>query len=489
MKELEESIASFLDTIGGIIWGPFVLIPLLAITGLLLTVRLRGIQFTKLGPALRLGLKDRKDADADDGDVSQFQALTTALAATVGTGNIVGVATAIALGGPGAVFWMWVTGILGMASKYSEAFLAVRYRTKDDAGEVSGGPQYYLERGITIKVGGISIGKVLAISFAVFAVIASFGIGNMTQANAIARNVGSSWGIDTWIIGLVLMLGAFAVLIGGIKSIGKVTSALVPIMILLYVVASIWILIVNIGNLPSAFGLIFTDAFTGTAATGGFIGATIAQAIRFGMARGIFSNESGMGSAAIAAAAAKTTHPVRQGLVSMTQTFIDTIIVVTCTALVLITTGAWAVSEDDAAYATGEGFSTGLPGEWGHWIVTIALALFAFSTLLGWCYYGERCVERLVGRRGVMPYRVIFCLIVYVGATTSLSLVWSFADVMNGLMALPNLIGLIVMSGLIARETRHYLKNDPNLRATKAEVDAFMEGHDGGIDTYEKTGR
>ncbi|WP_211331386.1 alanine/glycine:cation symporter family protein [Flaviflexus salsibiostraticola] len=489
MEQLEESISLVLDTLGGIIWGPFVLIPLLAITGFVLTVRLRGIQFTKLGPALRLGLKDRRDEGADDGDVSQFQALTTALAATVGTGNIVGVATAIALGGPGAVFWMWVTGILGMASKYSEAFLAVRYRTKDDAGEVSGGPQYYLERGITKKVGGVSIGKVLAISFAVFAVIASFGIGNMTQANAIARNVGSSWGLETWVVGIVLMIAAFAVLIGGIKSIGRVTSALVPLMILLYVVASIWILLVNVSAVPAAFGLIFTDAFTGTAATGGFIGATIAQAMRFGMARGIFSNESGMGSAAIAAAAAKTTHPVRQGLVSMTQTFIDTIIVVTCTALVLITTGAWATSEDNAAFATGEAFSSGLPGQWGHWVVTISLALFAFSTILGWCYYGERCVERLVGRGGVMPYRVIFCIVVYIGATTSLSLVWGFADVMNGLMALPNLIGLLVMSGLIARETRHYLQNDPDLRASKAQVAMFMKDRDGGIDTYELTGR
>lgn len=489
MKQLEESVESFLGTLGGIIWGPWVLIPLLAITGLLLTIRLRGIQFTKLIPALRLGIKDRKDADAEEGDVSQFQALTTALAATVGTGNIVGVATAIALGGPGAVFWMWVTGILGMASKYSEAFLAVRFRTKDDAGEASGGPQYYLERGITWKIGKVSVGKVLAIMFAVFAVIASFGIGNLTQANAIAQNVSASWNIETWIIGLVLMLGAFAVLVGGIKSIGKVTEKFVPFMILVYVLVSIWILIVNAGTIPEAFGMIFTDAFTGTAATGGFIGATIAAAIRFGMARGIFSNESGMGSAAIAAAAAKTTHPVRQGLVSMTQTFIDTMIVVTCTALVLITTGAWRTSEEDAAFATGEGFSTGLPGEWGHWVVTIALAMFAFSTLLGWCYYGERCVERLIGRKGVMPYRIIFCLVVYVGATTSLSLVWSFADVMNGLMALPNLVGLIVLSGLIARETRHYLKNDPKLTASKEEIDRFMEGHDGGIDTYEITGR
>lgn len=484
-----ENLEKTLGDISGVVWGPYILMPLLLITGLVLTIRLRGIQLMKLGSALRLGIKDRQDSDAEGGDVSQFQSLTTALSATVGTGNIVGVASALALGGPGAVFWMWITGVFGMASKYSEAFLAVRYRTKDAAGEISGGPQYYLERGITTKIAGISIGKVLALAFTVFAILASFGIGNMTQAHSIASNITNSVNVDTWIIGLVLMIGAFAVLVGGIKSIGKVTAALVPLMIVVYVGASIVILVLNITAIPEAFALIFKHAFTPISATGGFAGAVVAHAMRYGMARGMFSNESGMGSAAIAAAAAKTTHPVRQGLVSMTQTFIDTLVVVTCTALVLIITGAWQVDSDDAATATGEGFATGIAGDWGHWIVTISLALFAFSTILGWCYYGERCVERLMGRKGVMPYRIIFSLIVYVGATTEIAVVWNFSDIMNGLMALPNLIGLLVLSGLIARETKHYLAHDPKLRASKTEIDQFMSGYDGGIDTFESTGR
>lgn len=484
-----ENLEKILGDISGVVWGPYILMPLLMVTGLVLTIRLRGLQLIRLGSALRLGIKERQDEEAEGGDVSQFQSLTTALSATVGTGNIVGVASALALGGPGAVFWMWITGVLGMASKYSEAFLAVRYRTKDAAGEISGGPQYYLERGITAKVGGVSIGKVLGLSFTIFAIFASFGIGNMTQAHSIASNITESMNVDAWIVGLILTIGAFAVLVGGIKSIGKVTAALVPLMIAVYVGASIIILVMNITEIPGAFALIFKHAFTPISAAGGFAGAVIAQAMRYGMARGMFSNESGMGSAAIAAAAAKTTHPVRQGLVSMTQTFIDTLIVVTCTALVLIITGAWQGGADNAAIATGEGFATGIPGEWGHWIVTISLALFAFSTILGWCYYGERCVERLMGRKGVMPYRVIFSLIVFVGATTEIGVVWTFSDIMNGLMALPNLIGLLALSGLIARETQFYLKHDPKLRASKAEVDKFMKDMDGGIDTYETTGR
>ena len=276
---------------------------------------------------------------------------------------------------------------------------------------------------------------------------------------------------------------------GGIKSIGRVTAAFVPVMIVAYVVGAFYILIVNAGAIPGALASVFTDAFTGTAATGGFIGSSIMIAMRMGMARGIFSNESGMGSAAIAAASARTTHPVRQGLVSMTQTFIDTIIVVTCTGLVLLTTGTWTAGPDEAATMTGQAFTHGLPGEWGHWIVTIALALFAYSTILGWAYYGERCVERLVGRGGVMPFRVVFALVVYVGCTQTLSIVWNFSDIMNGLMAIPNLIGLLILSGLVARETRWYLHNDPKLVADKATIDAFMDGRDGGIDTYESTGR
>lgn len=456
-----ESVNEFLVEVASVVWGPYMLIPLLLGTGVILTVRLRGVQFRKLWPALRLGLIIRKDPDATEGDISQYQALTTALAATVGVGNIAGVATAIYFGGPGALFWMWVTGLVGMASKYSEAFLGVKYRVTDAKGEQSGGPQYYLARAIPNK-----FGLVLSLMFAVFAVLASFGIGNMTQANTVATQMNSTFGVPTWLSGIVMTVLAAAVLLGGIKSIGKVTAGFVPAMILLYVGAGIIVLAVNITDIPEAFALVFTDAFTGTAATGGFIGSVFMIALRYGVARGIFSNESGMGSAAIAAAAAQTTHPVRQGLVSMTQTFIDTIIVVTFTGMVIITTGAWTSGEQGAAM-TSLAFSDGLGGDWGGWIVTISVVFFAFSTILGWSYYGDRCVERLVGRGGVLPYRAIFVLVVYVGATTELEVVWNFSDVMNGLMALPNLVGLLVLSGLIARETKEYLARDPYLLGEK----------------------
>ncbi len=474
-----DALATTLGDISSVIWGPFVLIPLLLGTGLYLTIRLGGLQLVKLGASLRLGLLKRKDAGAE-GDISQFQALTTALAATVGTGNIVGVATAIGIGGPGALFWMWVTGLLGMASKYSEAFLGVRYRGTDAAGEKSGGPQYYLERGIKGP-----FGKFLALFFAIAATLACFGIGNMTQGNSISANMENSFNVAPWVTGLVLTVLAMAVLVGGIKSIGKVTAGFVPVMIIFYVAAALYILIANVGGIPAAFAQIFTDAFTGTSAVGGFAGSAIIIAVQFGVARGIFSNESGMGSAAIAAAAAQTTHPVRQGLVSMTQTFIDTIIVVTCTGLVIITTGVWNMTDPEtgeqisAALMTGQAFSYGLPGQWGHWIVTLGLVMFAFSTILGWSYYGERNIERLIGRRAVMPFRVVFSLIVFVGCTTELTAVWNFSDMMNGLMALPNLIGLLIMSGLIARETKWYLKNDPKLEADKAQIEDFMAGRPG----------
>ena len=470
---MTENIQEFLDWLGGIIWGPFVLIPLLLGTGIFLTIRLGGLQFTKLFPALSLGLIRRRD-EGSEGDISQFQALTTALAATVGTGNIVGVATAIGIGGPGALFWMWVTGLFGMASKYSEAFLAVRFRTTDSAGERNGGPQYYLERGIKGPVG-----KILAWSFTIFAVLACFGIGNMTQGNSIAANMENSFHVAPWVTGIVLTAITLVVLVGGIKSIGKVTAGFVPVMIVFYVVAALYILTVNITDVPAALALIFHDAFTGSAAVGGFAGSVLIIAMQYGMARGIFSNESGMGSAAIAAAAAQTSHPVRQGLVSMTQTFIDTIIVVTMTGLVVITTGAYTFIDESgeqisASLMTGQAFAHGLPGNWGHWIVTIALAMFAYSTILGWSYYGERNIEKLFGRRAVLPFRVFFSLIVFVGCTTQLNLVWSFSDVMNGLMAIPNLIGILILSGLIARETRAYLKHDPKLLASTSDVESFM---------------
>lgn len=469
-----DGIEQLLKAISAVIWGPFLLIPLLIGVGTLLTIRLRGLQFRLLWAALRLGLWERQDPDSK-GDISQFQALTTALAATIGTGNIVGVATAIAMGGPGAIFWMWMTGLVGMATKYSEAYLAVRFRGTDEAGEKSGGPQYYLERGIR----GIW-GKILGRSFAVFAVIACFGIGNMTQGNAIATNVQSSWSIPPVATGIFLTVITFIVLVGGIRSIGRATAVLVTFMIGFYLLFGSYILIVHASEIPAAFALIVSDAFTGSAAIGGFAGSTIMIAMQSGIARGLFSNESGMGSAAMAAAAAQTSHPARQGLVSMTQTFIDTMIMVSFTGLAIITTGVWKNVDPEtgkgisAALMTGEAFSMGLPGQWGHWVVTLSLVLFAFSTIIGWSYYGERNIERLVGLRGVLPYRAIFSLVVFVGCIAQLDVVWTFSDIANGLMALPNLIGLVVLSGLVARETRHYLRHDPKLRASTEDIEAFM---------------
>ncbi len=441
-----------INSISGFIWGPYVLIPLLLLTGFYLTLRLRGLQFVQLWHSLYLALIVRKEADAE-GDISHFQALMTALAATVGTGNIVGVATAIALGGPGALFWMWMTGLVGMATKYSEAVLSVRYRITDERGEQAGGPMYYLSRGIKNQ----ALGKTLGFLFAFFAAFAAFGIGNMVQSHSLADAIKFSFGVPMWITGAVVAVLAGAVIIGGIKSIGRFTGVFVPVMIVAYMIGSGIIIAINWEGVPEAFRLIFTNAFSGTAATGGFVGATLAAGIRFGVARGIFSNESGLGSAGIAAAAAQTREPVRQALVSMTQTFIDTIVVCTFTGVAIICTGAW-MSGENGAPLTQLAFRTGLPGNYGGWIVTISLALFSFSTILGWSYYGEKCCEYLLGARSVMPYRILFVIATFVGSAVTLEFVWGISDVMNGLMAIPNLIGLLLLSGVIARETRSYLE-------------------------------
>ncbi|MFG2086047.1 MULTISPECIES: alanine/glycine:cation symporter family protein [unclassified Spirillospora] len=447
------------------IWGPWLLIPLLLLTGLYLTIILRGLQVRHFRLAFRLAF-GRSDAEAE-GDITHYQALSTALAATVGVGNIAGVATAIALGGPGAVFWMWVTGMVGMATKYSEAFLGVRFRRTDAAGEQGGGPMHYLRNGIKGPAG-----LILGGFFAVAGAIAAFGIGNMTQANTVAANVKEEWGVDPIFTGMIITVFAGAVILGGIKSIGRFTSAFVPLMIVLYVLGAAGVLAFNLDEIPGALGTIFTDAFSGTAATGGFVGAGVAAAIQYGVARGIFSNESGLGTGGIAAAAAKTSHPVRQALVSMTQTFIDTLVVVSFTALTIVITGVWDdAGEEEAASFTARAFDAGLPGEWGSLIVTLSVIFFAFSTLLGWSYYGDRCVEFLFGRKAVFPYRILFIVIVYVGATTTLTTVWTFSDVMNGLMALPNLIGLLILSPLVYRETRDYFRQRPK-EDTTAETTA-----------------
>lgn len=438
-----------LQQLSDIVWGPYLLIPLLLLTGVFLTVRLRGLQFRHLRYALWFGLVKRREAGAE-GDISHYEALSTALAATIGVGNIAGVATAIHLGGPGAVLWMWVTGLVGMATKYAEAFLGVKFRRVDAAGEQSGGPQFYLTRGI-----GGRFGAALGVAFAVAAAIAAFGIGNMVQSNTVADELGTRLGVPAWITGAVLAAAAGAVILGGIRSIGRFAALFVPLMALIYIAGAAVVLALNAAALPGALALIVTDAFSGTAAAGGFAGATVLAAIRFGVARGIFSNESGLGTGGIAAAAAQTTHPVRQGLVSMTQTFLDTLVVVSFTALLIVTTGAWTSGETGAPL-TALAFSRGLPGTWGDLIVTVSVVFFAFSTLLGWAYYGERNMDRLFGRAAVTPYRAVFVAMIFVGAVTELSVVWTFADVMNGLMALPNLVGLLVLSGLVARETRAF---------------------------------
>jgi AGCS family alanine or glycine:cation symporter len=434
------------------VWGPFLLIPLLLLTGLFLTIRLRGLQFTKLWSSLYYALIVRREKGAE-GDISHFQALMTALAATVGTGNIVGVATAIATGGPGALFWMWMTGLVGMATKFSEALLSVKFRTTDERGDQCGGPMYYLANGIRQKW----LGKTLGALFALFAAVAAFGIGNMVQSNSVADALATSFGQKTWVTGLILAVAAGLVILGGIKSIGRFTGAFVPFMIVAYMLGSGIILIKFAGEIPAALGLIFDGAFSGTAAVGGFAGAAVRQAIRFGVARGIFSNESGLGSAGIAAAAAQTKEPVRQALVSMTQTFIDTIVVCSFTGLTILVTGAWQEGLNGAPL-TVAAFSQGLPGEWGGYIVTISLAMFAFSTMLGWSYYGEKSIEYLLGERSILPYRILFIVAIFFGAVRSLDLVWGLSDVFNGLMALPNLVGLLLLSGVIARETRDYFR-------------------------------
>lgn len=476
-----ERIDDALGVANDFIWGPWLLIPLLLLTGVYLTLLLRGVQFTKLAYALWLGLVRRREPGAA-GDISHYQALTVALAATVGVGNIAGVGTAIAIGGPGALFWMWVTGLVGMATKYSEAYLGVRYRRVDAKGEHSGGPMFYLSDGLRAQYGRRMgrFGTVLGVLFAAFGALAAFGIGNMVQSNSVADALDHEWGISPWATGIVLMLVAGVVVLGGIRVIGRFTAAFVPFMALFYILGAALVLVLNVGELPSALQTIFTDAFTGTAMVGGFAGAGFLAVLRYGVARGIFSNESGLGTGGIAAAAAKTTHEVRQALVSMTQTFLDTLVVVTFTGLTIVVTGAWTMVDTDGgrlegASLTATAFAEGLPGTQGGVLVSIATALFAFSTLLGWAYYGERCMDRLFGRGAVSPYRVVFCGVILVGAVTSLETVWAVADVLNGLMALPNLIGLVLLSLLVARGTRVFFQR-PDWRTSVARGQAGPDG-------------
>ncbi|ASP16662.1 alanine/glycine:cation symporter family protein [Neisseria sp. 23W00296] len=447
-----QGIENFLNELNSYVWGRGMLV-LLVGTGIWLTLALRGLQFSMLFYALKQAFRPhpKKDDGSDhDGDVSHFGALMTALSATIGTGNIAGVATAVAAGGPGAVFWMWITAVFGMATKYGEGVLAVKFRITNSKGEMSGGPMYYIENGLGKNW------KWLAVLFALFGTIASFGIGSSVQANSVAQAMHSSFGIEPWISGVALTLITAFVVLGGIQSIAKVSSIVVPFMAVLYVLGGLVIVFSHLDLLLPALKVILGDAFTGQAVAGGVVGTVI----RYGVARGVFSNEAGMGSAPIAAAAAKTDHPVRQALVSMTGTFLDTIVVCSITGIVLVmgllgADGQFMLPELKGAALTTQTFNALLSG-WGGWIVTIGLIFFAYSTILGWCYYGEKCAGYVFGDKFVKPYRVIYVATVMLGTVMSLDLVWTAADTFNGLMAVPNLIALLLLSGVIVKETRDF---------------------------------
>jgi len=442
-----EMIESFVGEVNSIVWGVPMLI-LISATGVFLMVGLLFMPIRKLVYGFKLLMSP---ATLGEGDIPPFKALMTALSATVGTGNIAGVATAIFLGGPGAIFYMWLIAIIGMATKYAEAVCAVTFREKDAKGNYVGGPMYYLKNGVGKKFP--LLGTVLAPMFAIFAAIAAFGIGNGVQANSVAAAMSASFGVSHIVTGIIMMVIVAAVLLGGIRRIADVAGALVPLMIVLYVGAALVILVINSAAIPDAFALIFHHAFEPASAAGGFAGATVAAAIRFGVARGVFSNEAGLGSAAIAHAAAKTDDPVRQGHIAMLGTFIDTIIVCTMTALVIITSGLWMSGETGAAL-TSSSFAVALPG--GAEIVSVALAVFAFTTILGWSYYGERSVQYLLGEWAILPYRVIWIAAIPIGATVNLGFIWLLADTLNAMMAIPNLIGLIILGPMVFRATKTY---------------------------------
>jgi len=446
-----------LDKINAIAWGPLTIV-LLVGTGCLITGMVKGIQLRKFFYAWGL-ISGKYDNPGDEGEITHFQALSAALSATIGTGNIAGVGTAIALGGPGAVFWMWVTAVFGMCLKYGECLLSLKFRTIHPDGTVGSGPMYYLEKGLGQKW--------LGVLFALFAVVASFGIGNMVQANSVAEPVHTYFGVPKVLTGLVIGFLVFVVIVGGIKRIGKVASRLVPFMALFYILGALLVVLARIGDIPHAFFLIFHDAFSGTSAVGGFSGAGIAQAIRFGVARGVFSNEAGLGSAPIAHGAAQTKEPVREGLVAMLGPFIDTLMICTMTALVIILTGVYS-SGLTGADLTARGFSLGLPGIGGY-VVAVGIIFFAFSTAISWSYYGDRCVDYLFGDRWVTPYRVLYCFLLPVGATIKLELVWTISDIFNAFMAWPNLIGLIILSPVIVRATKAYFQDPARVHPFKVD--------------------
>ncbi len=436
-----QSIESFLQQISDVLWG-WPLIVLLVGTHVFLTFRLKFIQ-RYMFKAIKISFSRKREGE---GDISQFGALTTALAATIGTGNIVGVATAIAAGGPGAVLWMWLTGVFGIATKYGEAVLSLKYRITNKDGLMAGGPMYVLERGMNARW--------LGLIFAALTAVAAFGIGNMVQANSISSLVQETFNISPWVTGVILTALTAVVILGGIKSIAKVCERLVPFMAVFYVFGCLLLLGMHYETIPETFQLIFKSAFSGHAIIGGFLGAGMKEAIRYGIARGLFSNESGMGSAPIVAAAAQTRNAVRQALVSSTATFWDTVVVCAITGLVLVNSGEWIHGYKGAAL-TKAAFSD-LP-VFGPILLSVGLMTFVFSTILGWSYYGEKAAEYLLGTKAILPYRYLWVCAVMLGSVLSLPIVWTFADIANGLMAVPNLISLLVLNKVIINETKHFL--------------------------------
>ena len=442
-----ELLTSWITTLNGIVWGPLMLLLILGV-GLYLMAGLTAYPLRNIGKAFGLLFRDRKSAQADNkdrGQISPFNALMTSLSATIGTGNIAGVATAITIGGPGALFWMWCTALVGMATKYAEAVCAVEYREIDSDGNYSGGPMYYIKNGLDKKW------RWLAVAFAFFGAVAGFGMGNTVQANSVADALASTFSLSPEITSVVMMILVGLVLLGGVKRIASVAGFIVPIMAVSYVLLGLLVLLLNLSEIPAAIALIVNSAFTGTAAQGGFAGAGIMLAIQFGVARGVFSNEAGLGSAPIAHAAAQTNDPVKQGTIAMLGTFIDTLIVCSITGLVIVLTGQWTAGEGGAAL-TAAAFSQVIPS--GDVLVSVSLCFFAFTTILGWSYYGERCAIYLFGTKALIPFRVLWVAAIPLGAMAQLNFIWLLADTLNALMALPNLIALLLLSPVVFKLTK-----------------------------------
>jgi len=441
-----DTIAQWNSWLNGYVWGAPMMILLIG-TGVLLTVLTGAVQFAHLGTALKEVLGKLTQRGGGQGDVSPFQAVATALASTVGVGNIAGVATAISIGGPGALFWLWVSGLLGMCTKFSEIVVALHYREPDASGAMRGGAMYTLKKGLGLPwLGWI---------FALLTSLAAFGIGNMVQANSVADSLRASFGVPVNVTGIVVAVITAIVILGGIKRIGDVTAILVPFMAIFYLGGGLVVLVLFAGELPRAIGLVFEGAFTGTAATGGFAGSTIMMAMRYGIARGLFSNEAGLGSAPMVHAAADTDHPVRQGMYGIFEVFVDTILVCSTTGLVILVTGVWSGGETGAALSA-KAFQTGLPGTWGDIVVTGGILLFSFSTLIGWSYYGETAIVYLFGTKATLTYRLLWIVFIYLGATGSLHLVWDVADTLNGLMAIPNLVSVLFSIPLLLRLKKEF---------------------------------